>query len=559
MKNCSLSSRAAYTLVEVLSAVTIITVVTSVAVEVLSSAPESTAEQKLQSDVRSLNTAIDIYLTFGGSLEGADTPQDVLRRLQTKADSLSAERTAGITGTLIDPRMRVKLQPESEVSSTKPRVVWDSEKKRFAVAHEGSDGQIGVSAFVVVQPEGDGLDPNGTSLYGRLVFEDGTLTYVAEEEGRNPNLKLSSEGDWIWDYNDTNSGTLAGPTPIGVPGGAGGSPGSGSGSSGGSGSGGSSGGSGSGGAGGPGSSPSAVSLSPPTFSVDSGEYPVTDYDLSLELTNPNPPGVSRILYQIGAGVWNVYAGTPITIPPTTYVTAYCETVHSEWLNSGEDTNTYDASVVKLKKPKVMNNNGHGNNYDGVDVSNPGNAPFEDTSAPDDDERWVEVILETENDPLVEEMEYRINGGAWVKYNGEFYLFAEDYPVGAIVDARAQAIELYYDDSDEEGMRLQWLDPQPFDHPGIALSDSAFDSDPANEIVVTVTSPNDPAVSEVRYRIQGGSWQPYIGPVSLAGVDYDEGVDVSFEAKIVGTVTQVVNGEILSLPDSGIALATIYRP
>lgn len=44
-------------------------------------------------------------------------------------------------------------------------------------------------------------------------------------------------------------------------------------------------------------------------------------------------------------------------------------------------NTTNSSVVT-----VRNNNGHGNNVDGVDSSNPGNAPFTDTNPTIDDER-----------------------------------------------------------------------------------------------------------------------------------------------------------------------------
>jgi hypothetical protein len=64
-------------------------------------------------------------------------------------------------------------------------------------------------------------------------------------------------------------------------------------------------------------------------------------------------------------------------------------VMMELTNSGPTTNdpVWDyQDLVMLVSFKTKSNNGHGNNIDGVDSSNPGKAPFVDSDPTVDDEK-----------------------------------------------------------------------------------------------------------------------------------------------------------------------------
>lgn len=525
------------TLIEPLICLFAFTVLFAIAFPLIQNTPTAVATRKLESDVRTVNAAIDVFRVFGGEVDSVSVPGDILRKLQSQADALTAEQTLGLSSSFIDRRLKAVMQTSAQEQTDAPRAVWNSEKRRFVVKSSGAGG---VAEFV--------LDHSLPAM-------------PALVDSRTPNMRISTENGWIWEYSDRDASGGLVPTDVF----SGSFADAGPGGSGGGGAGGGSGGSGGSEAGGPGSSPDAVALDPPGFSKAGGEYPVTDFNLLLELSNPNSAGVSRIVYRVNSGAWMAYVDLPVPIGVDTVITAYCETIDEEWLNSEEISHTYTAEPVKLKKPKVKNNNGHGNNVDGVDVSNPGagdggpNGEDDPSGDIDDEKKWVEVYLESENDSETEELEYRVNGGVWKAYNGNFYLFQEDYPLGVIVDARAQSIELYYEDSDEDRDRLEWLDPVPFDHPGLSTDVNSFAGDPTAQVVATIVNPNDLTLSAVKYRIEGGSWQDYSGPVTLNANDYNGDPSVLLEAKIVGTVTQEIDGETLSLNDSGMSFVTIDNP
>ena len=56
-------------------------------------------------------------------------------------------------------------------------------------------------------------------------------------------------------------------------------------------------------------------LIPPIFSLPPGGYPITDFDLSVAIANPNPAGSSSLIYSIDFGSWFAYGGGGLTIAP----------------------------------------------------------------------------------------------------------------------------------------------------------------------------------------------------------------------------------------------------
>ena len=65
------------------------------------------------------------------------------------------------------------------------------------------------------------------------------------------------------------------------------------------------------------------------------------------------------------------------------VIVFMELTHTDAQSSNQGYDLQD--MVLLVTFRAKNNNGHGNNADGVDSSNPGNAPFTDSDPTVDDE------------------------------------------------------------------------------------------------------------------------------------------------------------------------------
>ncbi len=367
----------AFTLIEVLGAVLLIAALSVLTMGLIPDTPKRAAEAKLKNDVRTLNTAIDVYTIFGGSLDSVDSVSDLVTKLQTRADAVTATQTAGLTGSLIDPRLTVEMQTTEEATENAPRAIWNSLKKRIEITHSGA---VGVKSFK--------LDTSLASL-------------PIQQEERTPTMRLARTSTWIWDYNDVSSN--AGAPPTGVPYNP--TPTSFS---------------------GPAGPPASGTLDAPLFSIAPGAYPITDYNLNLKLTNPNPSGLSRIRYSVAGGPWQTYFGSPIAVWPGTQVQAFCESVDAGWNNSSITANDYNATPVTLQ------------------------APYINTSAAQfdyDSDANVLVTITAVDHPDLLSLEYRIDGGTWQSYTGSFYLYVLDYQTAAAtIEARSVAVDSYYLDS-----------------------------------------------------------------------------------------------------------------
>ncbi len=101
--------------------------------------------EKLEGQVRSLNAAVEIYRHFGGVLEDAATPAEVIAELQSATDSLATSGSTRFSGSLVDRRLSTVALADSERTTLRPRVVWDRSAGQFAVTTEPVGGVAGFS------------------------------------------------------------------------------------------------------------------------------------------------------------------------------------------------------------------------------------------------------------------------------------------------------------------------------------------------------------------------------------------------------------------------------
>lgn len=267
--------RRGVTLIELLVVISVISVLGSLAYVNYQNAAVSTRETKLESDVGTLNRAVQLYINQGGSFAGDETEEQVLDKLKTVASEESAASLSGSSGSFIDKRIETEWQNAAEASGSGLRARWDADSLQFALSREG---EAGVRQFLLNESLSD---------------ED------FGSEDRVASLPLAKESSWIWDYEDADPAT---PTVSGA------SP-----------------------------DPGEVKrLQPPSFSPGSGDVPLVSFQptLGVTLNNPNPGGSSQIYYSLGGGNFAAYAGGQIQVQPGQRIVAYAASLDTaRWLNS----------------------------------------------------------------------------------------------------------------------------------------------------------------------------------------------------------------------------------
>jgi prepilin-type N-terminal cleavage/methylation domain-containing protein len=289
--------RSAVTLIEVLIALGVVAILGGGAYVTVANSRVSADEAKLEQDVRVLNSAIDGYMASGGDLDGVSTPADVLARLKTRADSTSAPRVLGLTGSFVDQRTTPLMQTSEEAGTGALRAYYTtSPSPRFIT---GTSGSAGVKAFV---------------------FDDAAGAASPTGEERTRTLDVATQTAWVWDF--TNRPAAApgdAQVPVATeitnrvisPG------------------------------------LSAIQLNPPTFSPAAGVFPLTTYPLLLSLVNPNPAGSSRIYYSLNSGPYVLF-NTPFSISPNTTITAFCISLDpSRYTTSAAATAAYGVTPLQL--------------------------------------------------------------------------------------------------------------------------------------------------------------------------------------------------------------------
>jgi prepilin-type N-terminal cleavage/methylation domain-containing protein len=289
-----------FTLVEVLLVVAVIGILSGVAIVAVTNTRESTRVSKLQSDVATINAAIQVYTISGGALPVSATPQAILDKLKTSASAATASTIAGLRGSVIDRRLTAEMQTSDEGAGSQTRALWNGTTKRFVVA---TSGATGVKNFLL---------------------DDALAAVNPGTEARTATVKVGGDG-WVWNYTDvaptassgagTAPGTLGDGTNPTL------------------------------------TAPNTLPLDPPTFLPTGGSVALVNFDpdLPVTLSNPNSPGTSQIYYSMGGSAFALYTGQTLSVAPNASITAYAKTSDPDhWTDSNPPTSqTYRPIPVTL--------------------------------------------------------------------------------------------------------------------------------------------------------------------------------------------------------------------
>ena len=179
---------AGYSLTEVLIAIAVIGIFAAIAMPSISGNRSSAETVKLQSDVKTINQAIQVYLANGGNLDGVTDPQAILNKLKTTRTVESAAKFAGLSDSMIDQRLAANMVNSGEAN----RAVWQADKLKFTIASVG----MGVREF--------------------YLNEQLATVEISSEERQGSAVDYNVDNGWIWAYSETAPTAAPGPTQIPV-------------------------------------------------------------------------------------------------------------------------------------------------------------------------------------------------------------------------------------------------------------------------------------------------------------------------------------------------------
>lgn len=281
-----------FTMIEVLFCVAAISVLCGVGMVTIRKTQEIGTQHKLQSDVATINSAVTTYLNSGGTIPDDATPQTVLELLKKSATAENTKTVVGVSGALIDPRIRGVEETEGENS----RAVWNPDTKRFVITSTG---------------EG----------FGSFTLDNALSQHTFGTDSRSTHLQFSQNNGWVWDYNsETVASAAQAPaefdvgtnTPAAFAGQSGTNP---------------------------------VRLRPPTPSIVGGLFSLLNLPAGTLLTNPNEAGSSEIYYTLNNGSWKRYTvGQLIALPANlleSKLVAYAASNDTDrWLDSPNNVTDY---------------------------------------------------------------------------------------------------------------------------------------------------------------------------------------------------------------------------
>ena len=292
----------AFTLVESLVALSLISGLASVGYVGFVEIKASSKAVKLEQDIAVVNSALNIYQAHGGTIDSSESPQNIIDKLKTIASDESIKEIIGLRDSMIDQRLSVIMQSDKDAKSREPRALWDVDNNKFKISRIGKKG---IKAFI--------LDQN-LSVHNQ------------DKENRNSNLKLAKKSKWVWDYEDHSSDLVDKFSLVNLA-----------------------------------TSDSskdrksdayqgALKLNMPSLSRIGGKYPLLDFEkFSLFISNPNPENSSKIFYTTNGNQWLPYSGESITVNPGDTIAAMSASLEpSSWLDSGTSVNTYKSNPVELQ-------------------------------------------------------------------------------------------------------------------------------------------------------------------------------------------------------------------
>jgi hypothetical protein len=335
-----------FSVMELVVSVAVIGLLATVAVHMMGGIPSSVKNRKLESDVVMLNQLVGLYLSDGGSLSGASTPQAVIDKLKRVRTATDVRQHAGnVSGRLVDIRLRARTGSGALPPGVTGRARWNAAKRRFEIT---SGSGSGVDEFYLDEALSDtnfGTEVRSNS--GRKRFNSTGLGWVwgnTTDPGfaySNPTYVNPNGNEDYFNPEQLNPGTTTGSSS-----GSTGTTTTGSGTATGSGSG-----SGSGTTSGSGTStttgsgsgpPPAVVLPNPSLTPPGGTFAGGSLPSTVTINrNGAHPSKSKIQYQINSsGIWIDYS-TPVAITSGMTLAARNLSLDSlEFIDSGNVTGTY---------------------------------------------------------------------------------------------------------------------------------------------------------------------------------------------------------------------------
>ncbi len=268
----------------------------------------NTQHRKVETDVKTLNSAIRIYLSNGGSLGSLSDANAILAKLKTTRSKEDKTLHVGApSGRLIDPRLSAAPVP---ADSWKLRAFYQASGNHFETATTGE----GVE-FVLDESLAEGAAVIETRSHGAVNYAKNSgwvwdhAATVNPKAPKGPNTFKTNPG-----IKDTTPGTPVTPPPP---------PPSGS---------------------GPGTNPppppQVPQLPTPQFDKADGAHPEKNFPLTVAITNAPSPTLADVIYQLGTGTWTPYTG-PVSVPMNTQLKAQFLTKDSvNYRDSSQKSNYY---------------------------------------------------------------------------------------------------------------------------------------------------------------------------------------------------------------------------
>lgn len=279
----SKTSLSGISLVELVITVAVLAIVATISVLAVNGVNRSAQHSKLESDVKTLNSAIKLYVSNGGSLGSLSQPADVLAKLKTTRSKDDKELHVGApSGRLIDARVAAVAVPET---SWKMRASYNAASQQFESASTG---------------------PGVEFVLDETIAED-AATIESRSHGA---VSYAQNSSWVWDHTATNNPSapqgpsvfntnpdvtdttptlppVTPPPPPPTPG-----P-------------------------GPGpvtpSPPNPPRLATPIYDKGWGSYSETEFPLQVTITNRPAAPLANVIYQINSDAWLPYTG-PVSVP-----------------------------------------------------------------------------------------------------------------------------------------------------------------------------------------------------------------------------------------------------
>ncbi|MBP6601595.1 MAG: choice-of-anchor K domain-containing protein [Verrucomicrobiales bacterium] len=292
-------------LVELFLTIGVIAILATITGLAVTHVGESARDRKLESDVSTLNAAIKLYISNGGSLATLTAPDHILKKLKSTRSKADKELHVGApSGRMIDARVSTIAVADGDDGL---RATYNAAEIRFDIASSGA----GVR-FILDNNLAEVASDVESRSHGAVNYAQSS-TWVWDNAGAsNPN---APQGPNTFTTNPTVADTTPG-TVVTPPSG---------------------GGEGEGGGGGsddPPADPIPPQLPTPIFDKGWGAYPEDDFPLTVTITNVPSSADAEVIYQIGSGTWGVYTA-PVSIPmnsslraqfiakvPTAYLDSY---------------------------------------------------------------------------------------------------------------------------------------------------------------------------------------------------------------------------------------------